>query len=451
MLIQRIESEGLSHYSYLLGDAGHAVVIDPRLDVDIYIGLSMDQGMRITDILETHRNEDYLIGSAELASRTGARIWHADSDLPYRYGQSASPGQRWGVGRYTLEALDTPGHTPGSLSYLLREVSGAPWAVFTGDALFAGDVGRVDLLGPDRADDLGRQLYHSIFERILSLGDGILIYPAHGAGSVCGAAIADRPWTSAGIERLLNPRLQVGRDEFVAAGAMAQERPPYFRHMEELNLEGVRVPNLPFPIPLSPKDFQESMSGSVVLDLRSETDYGAAHIPGSQFIWQAGLASLAGWYLSYDTPILLVADGGAEAAVRVLVRQGFDNVRGFLSGGMLAWHMAGHDSHSIPMISVKDLDRILAGGEHPWILDVRSAEEVKKAPFSGANHIHITLLQQRLDKVPRDRPVYIFCGSGMRSMVAASLLKRRGWSDLLVVLGGMAAWSSVVRQQPGAR
>ncbi|MBU1750692.1 MAG: MBL fold metallo-hydrolase, partial [Chloroflexi bacterium] len=226
MLFERIESKGLAHYSYLIGDGQEAMVIDPRRDCDIYVEQAVKAGFRITHILETHRNEDYVIGSPELAARTGAAIWHADAQWDYQYGQPVQDGQTWPVGRLKVQAIHTPGHTPGHMSYLLHDPDGAPWVVFTGDALFAGDVGRVDLLGMDRAAEMAGRLYDTLFGRLLPLGDQVIVCPAHGAGSVCGTAIAERLWTTVGLERRLNPSLQhTDRAGFVAQTARELERP----------------------------------------------------------------------------------------------------------------------------------------------------------------------------------------------------------------------------------
>ncbi|NYT01777.1 MAG: MBL fold metallo-hydrolase [Methanosarcinales archaeon] len=446
MLFERIESRGLAHYSYLIGELNAAVVIDPRRDCQEYMERAAAEGMRITDILETHRHEDFAVGSVELSSRTGAAIWHADSALDYRYGRPVEDGQSWKVGRLALEALHTPGHTPGSMSYLLRDAAGAPWMVFTGDALFSGDVGRVDLLGMDRAEEMAGMLYHSIFRRLLPLGDGVLVCPAHGSGSVCGTSIADRPWTTLGMERMHNPRLQVmSGEEFASLVAVELERPPYFRRMEALNIQGAPLSAIPLPPPLSPKEFAREARDAVVVDTRMEIGYGAAHVPSSQFIWHDGLASFAGWLLPYDRPLLLVSEtNNPEQAVRTLLRLGYDDFAGFLAGSMLSWHMAGLESASIQTITVQELCRRLAAKAQAWILDVRAGEELARAGrIEGAVHIHVTRIPERMQEVPKDRRIYIFCGSGMRSMVAASWLKGRGWKDLVVVLGGLAGWKSL--------
>jgi hydroxyacylglutathione hydrolase len=448
MIFQRIESEGLAHYSYLIGDGGQAVVIDPRRDCDVYQRLAHQAGCRVEHILETHRNEDYVIGSLELGERTGARLWHADSQLPYGYGSPVEDRQVWQFGDFELQALHTPGHTPGSMSYVLREVgTDVALMVFCGDMLFAGDVGRVDLLGPDRMVDLAGQLYDSLYERLLPLGDQTIVCPAHGAGSVCGSSIARRPWTTIGAERQLNPRLGYGsRNAFIAEVARELERPPYFRKMEELNVNGPPIlGRAPTPAPLPAEEFASDAADTLVLDTRSELAFGAAHVPGALFIWAGGLASFGGWFMPYDRPLsLVVHDGDLDQVIRDLVRLGYDRIAGYLSGGLLAWHVAGKESQSVATITVQNLCQKLDRGAEAWILDVRSAEELEtEGQIEGAQHIHITQLQGSLEHVPTDRPIHIFCGSGLRSMTAASILKRQGWDRVTVVLGGIAGWNSM--------
>jgi hydroxyacylglutathione hydrolase len=447
MLFKRFESKGLAHYSYLIGDGNQAVVIDPRRDGDVYVQAAVREGMQITHILETHRNEDYVIGSVELASRTDAVILHsAQDDLDYGYGERIGDGELLRVGRLKLKALHTPGHTRGHMSYLLHDPNGAPWMVFTGDALFAGDVGRTDFYGRDKLGEITGLLYESLFHKILPLGDEVIVCSAHGAGSACGTAIAERTWTTIGLERKHNPRLQyTDKADFVEHVGRMLEYPPYFRMMEKLNLEGPPLlGSVPIPPPLSPKEFAARAQDALVLDTRMELGFGSAHVPGALSIWQEGLPSFAGWFLSYDRPILLVAEtNDVSQAVRYLIRLGFDRLHGFLAGGMLAWHTAGLASHSVETITVQELCQRLDEEEDVWILDVRSDHEVGQREIPGAYHIHITQLPERLDEVPGERPIFIFCGSGLRSMIGASLLRHAGWENLTVVLGGLAGWSSV--------
>lgn len=446
MLFQRIESEGLAQYSYLVGDSREAVVIDPRRDIEVYLEAAALQGYRIVAVLETHRHEDFVLGSVELAARTGAEIWHADGQWDYKYGEAVSDGQTWKIGRLKLEAIHSPGHTPGSMSYLLYEHGGNPWMVFTGDALFAGDVGRVDFLGEDRMAKMAWLLYDTIYRRLLPLGDEVLVFPGHGAGSVCAADIADRIWTTIGLERRYNPKLQFpDRNAFIQGVARKLEYAPYFREMERLNLEGPPLlGGLPVTAPMSAADFAAQAGSSVVVDTRMELGFGAAHVPGALSIWLGGLPGYAGWFLPYDRPLLFVQEGdNADPVARCLVRMGYNAPAGYLAGGMLAWHTAGYESRTVRMITVSSLCTRMDEGEKAWILDVRSEDELESyGSISGAHNIHVTLLPERLEEVPKDRTVYIFCASGVRSMIAASLLKQAGRRNVVVVLGGLIGWNS---------
>lgn len=446
MLFERFESPGLAHYSYLIGDGNQAVVIDPRRDCDAYVEAARRAGKRISHVLETHRHEDCVVGSVELASRTGATVLRsAHDELAYGYGAAIQDGEALSIGRLPLTALHTPGHTLGHASYLLHDPGGAPWILFSGDALFAGDVGRTDFYGAERLEEMTGLLYDSLFQTILPLGDGVLLCPAHGAGSACGTAIAERMWTTIGLERRLNPKLQfTERAEFVERVGRMLDYPPYFRTMERLNLEGPPLlGSLPTPPLLSPKAFAARAQDAQVLDTRMELGFGSAHVPGALSIWEDGLPGFAGWFLTYDRPILLVGETeDVSQAVRFLVRLGFDRLEGVLAGGMHEWLAAGLPSQRVGTVTVQELCHLLDADEDPWILDVRSSEEVQAQRIPVAHPIHLTHLPQHVDQVPRDRPVYIFCGSGRRSMVAASLLRRLGRDNATVVLGGLSGWRS---------
>ena len=446
MLFKRIESEGLAHYSYIIGDHNEALVIDPRRDCDIYIDEITRQGYDLKYILETHRNEDYVIGSLELADRTGAEIWHAEPNMDYGYGNPVENGQVWNVGRLKLQSMHTPGHTPGHMSYILFDFTGSPWIVFTGDTLFAGDVGRVDLPGNSRIPEMAGLLYDSIFRQILPLGDHVIVCPAHGSGSVCGESIADRVWTTIGMERLYNPKLRhTERDAFISTIGQELEKPYYFSEMEKLNLEGhPLLRSLPVPASLRPTEFAEKSRSALTIDTRMDLAFGSAHIPGSISIWQEGLPSFAGWFVPYGHPIFLVTEeSDPTPEIRYLTRLGFDRIEGHLAGGMLGWHMAGMESDRNGMVPVQSLCGQLDSGSEFFILDVRSQDELEKeGRIPNSQHIHITQLQKRLGDIPRNRPVFIFCGSGLRSTIGASILQREGWSDVTVILGGMSGWKS---------
>ncbi|MHB9029664.1 MAG: MBL fold metallo-hydrolase [Candidatus Latescibacterota bacterium] len=446
MLFERITSPGLAHFSYLVGDKFEAVVIDPRRDCETYFEKASREGCRITHILETHRNEDYLAGSRELAERTGAEIWHADSQWDYRYGAPVLDSQSWEIGGLRIESAHSPGHTPGHMCYVLHDLSGEPWMLFSGDALFAGEVGRTDLLGEDRMEEMAGLLWDSLFHRLLPLGDGVILCPAHGSGSACGSVISSRELTTIGLEKKLNPRLQyTDRSLFIEHVARKLDFPPYFERMEEMNLQGPPLlHDLPAPNPLSPGEFGELAAEGTVLDTRPETSFGGAHVPKALGIGERDVAKYGGWFLPCHLPIMLLGEGNNhEETIRNLIRLGFDNIGGYLAGGMLSWLKAGYVVQSNGLPTAEEICRRLDEGEKPFLLDVRSERELDaEGRINGALHIPITQLPVRLHAVPCRRTVNIVCSSGLRSTIAASILQQFGWEDVSVVLGGTAAWSS---------
>ena len=449
MLFEKIKSPGLAHISYLIGDGNQAVVIDPRRDIDIYLEKAVEKGYKITKIFETHRNEDYIIGSTELKAKTGAEIWHADEMLDYQYGKAVQDGQEFKLGSLKIEAMHTPGHTPGSMSYVLYGYEGEPWMVFSGDALFAGDVGRIDFLGEENLEKTGSWLYDSIFNKILPLGDEVILCPAHGAGSVCASAIAEREVTTVGIERKLNPKLQVeNEEEFIDLVGKMLEYPPYFKNMEESNLTGQDLlAHYEKPAALSAAEFAKAMTNddTYIIDVRMEVSYAAAHVPGSISIPLQNLPSFIGWFIPTGAKILLVTEGEyPKEAVRHLYRTGYNNILGYLSGGIIRWHMAGKKSESVKTVTVDTLCKLLdTNPEERFILDIRSEDEIEaEGEIKDAANIHLTQLLEHYDELPQAKPLYIFCGSGLRSMTAASLLQKEGFVNQRVVLGGLIAWNS---------
>ena len=448
MLFKKIRSQGLAHNSYIIGDSGESVVIDPRRDIDIYLKNTTRQGYEITTVLETHRNEDFIIGSLELQKKTEALIFHADDHLDYQYGQPVKDEQIFEIGRLRLKALHTPGHTPGSFSYVLYGYEGKPLMVFSGDALFAGDVGRVDFLGEEKLEKTAGALYESIYDKILPLGDEVILCPAHGAGSVCASAIAERNWTTIGLEKKLNPHLQYeSKKEFIQQVGQMLEYPPYFEKMEQYNLEGppLLAENKEVKA-LSPGKFAvlSRQKDTVIIDTRMEVSFASAHIPGSISIWSEGLSSFAGWFIKSEKNILLVSEGDfPEKEIKYLNRLGFDKIEGYLAGGMVGWHMAAEKSVSINTVTVDKLCCLLDEKKVNFLLDIRSQDEINNdGEIPDSVNIHLTQLLKNLDQLPAEKDIYIFCGSGLRSMTAASLLKKEGYNNLNVVLGGLEGWSS---------
>lgn len=448
MFLEVVRSEGLSHLSYVVGAGGHAAVIDPRRDIEVYLDIARRHEVRISHIFETHRNEDYVIGSTELARRTGAEILHGAA-FDFDYGHAVKEGERIELGNLGLRVLETPGHTLESLSVVLTDSDFGEdaVAVFTGDALFIGDVGRTDFY-PDRAREVAGLLYDSIFEKLLPLGDHVLLYPAHGAGSVCGAGMADREISTLGHERRNNPRLQLGRAEFIEYKlAEHHAQPPYFREMERLNKEGApALVTLPEPRPADADVFAKAIeAGLVVLDVRSPEAVAGASLPGSVAIPLGMVPSFAGWLLSYDQDLGIVADRHEDVGtvVRYLVRLGYERVTLYLTDGLHAWQKSGRAYESIPVVHARDLKHRLETGAGFTLLDVRGRDEVEKVRLPDSQHIYVGELPERLAEIQGDRPITTFCGSGRRALVAASILKRSGFDDVEVCLGSMAACLAV--------
>ena len=448
MILETIKSEGLAHLSYFVGSINEAIVIDPRRDCQIYIDTAQREGMTIKNIFETHRNEDYVIGSLELAHFTGAKIYHG-AGLAFKYGETLEEGQEFYFGKLKLTAIHTPGHTDESISYALADLDAgeAPIIAFTGDALFIGDVGRTDLYGPKEAPRMAGNLYNSIFKKILPLGDGVILCPAHGAGSVCGGAISEREQSTLGLERVLNPFLQKKKKEFIEFKLSEHhERPTYFRKMEQYNLEGPPIlGHLPNPHSLLPIQFQKQMKlGAVVVDTRTPPAFGGAHIKDSYSIWLERLPLYAGWILPYDEPILLVLEdvGNLETAVRYLTRLGYDRIAGYLHGGIGAWSKKPFPLDHLGLLTVQELKERLDRGDKLMVLDVREKDKWHDGHIKGALHIYAGHLEQHLDEIPEDRPIVVTCNAGNHASLAASILRREGYKEIYNLLGGMTAWQN---------
>lgn len=446
MKLQPIKSEGIAHVSYYVSDGGEAAVIDPRRDCDLYADLAHREGCRITHVFETHRNEDYVIGSVPLAELTGATIHHGAA-LPFEYGQKVADGDTFTIGSLRLKILKTPGHTYESISLALYDTSFGEDAigVFTGDALFIGDVGRTDFF-PDKAEEVAGLLYDSIHTTILPLGDQTILYPAHGAGSVCGSGMADRDFSTLGYEKRHNPKLQMYRAEFIRFKVGEHHyQPPYFRKMEQLNLKGApAVHGAITPPPMSAREFARAMdAGLQAIDIRSPEAFAGAFVPGSLAIPCTMLPAFAGWFLDYDRPVGLIPpeDGYAavEDAIMHLGRLGFDNVQGFLAGGVHAWETSGREYGRIPALHAADLQARIDQGDDFTLLDVRSIEEWDEGHLPDATHIYLGHLPGELTKLSKQKPVVTFCGSGRRAIIAASILKQAGYEQVEDALGSMDA------------
>jgi len=450
LFLETVHASGVAHVSYVIGHDGQAAVVDPRRDTDVYVEIARKHQSRITHIFETHKNEDYVTGSLDLQRRSGADIYHGKG-LEWEFGKIVADGDTFQLGDIRLRVLQTPGHTDESISLALSDVafSDDPVAVFTGDALFLGDVGRTDFY-PDRAEEVAGLLYDSIFEKILPLGDHVLLYPAHGAGSVCGSGMAAREFSTLGYERKFNPALQAAdRDEFIRNKTGEHHyKPPYFKKMEEYNKNGSAPPmkEAPNPQTMTPEAFEQAMDdGAQVIDLREPEAFAGAFVPGSLNIPLDMLSAYGGYLLSYERPILLVADDPRDVSKAVVhfLRIGYDRVEGYLHDGLHGWETSGRELDGLSIITAGQLKKKLGTNDAPMILDVRKIDEYRDGRLEDAVHMFLGELQDRIGELPQGRPVVTFCGSGRRASIAASILRRHGVQTVSNNLGSMAACKAV--------
>jgi glyoxylase-like metal-dependent hydrolase (beta-lactamase superfamily II)/rhodanese-related sulfurtransferase len=441
----------LAHASYLIGAEGEAAVVDPQRDVDQYIVEADAQHLKIKYIIETHLHADFVSGHRELAARTGAEIVFgskAGAAFPHL---AAKDGDELKVGTVVLKILETPGHTPESISVLVidKEVSDSPAKVLTGDALFIGDVGRPDLVGSKgyTAAQMAGMLYESLHGKLLKLGDDVEVFPAHGAGSLCGRNISKDTSSTIGEQRRFNYALQpMPQDEFVRMMTTdLPEAPAYFPRDAEINRTGAAaIQDLPRPPELSPAKVDAlSHKGYIILDVRPSASYGNGHVRGSLNIALGGqFASWAGTLIALGTPIIVVADEIAEVdeAVLRLARVGIESVKGFLGGGMYAWDQAGMSAITMPQMPVDELRSRMGEQSDLQVVDVRRPGEYNNGHVPGALNLPLDHLQAQSFNLDRTRPTAVICASGYRSSAATSLLERQGFSQLINVVGGTNAW-----------
>jgi glyoxylase-like metal-dependent hydrolase (beta-lactamase superfamily II)/rhodanese-related sulfurtransferase len=458
MVFKQFYLNCLAHASYLIGDetTGTAVVVDPKRDVQEYLDEAHRHGLTIRHVFLTHFHADFVAGHLELRDTTGAAIHLGAAAKPEYAFTPMANGSTLDIGNVILEVLETPGHTAESISILVYDTArdpSKPQAVLTGDTLFIGDVGRPDLrasLGWS-ATDLGRLLYQSTRDRLLPLPDDTLVYPAHGAGSLCGKKISKDTVSTIGNERRTNYALQpMSEADFIALVTADQpDAPSYFTYDAVLNsqehptLEHVLKSELQ---PMSADAVLDAMkNGAQVLDVRDPAEFAARHLAGSLNIGLGGqYATWAGTLLDRGRPIVIIASPGreAEAALR-LGRIGFHNVNGYLHNGMQALSDRDESLAATPQTSADAVHAWVETPEAPYLLDVRTPAEWQEQHIDGSNNIPLSKLVLRLDEVPRNRPVVVFCAGGYRSSIAASLLRREGVSRLAEMTGGMGAWNKI--------
>jgi hydroxyacylglutathione hydrolase len=458
VLIEQFFLGCLAHASYLVASEGIAAVIDPQRDVDIYLDVAREKNLRIEHIIETHLHADFVSGHHELAERTGARIYlgeDAHATFPHT---AIKDGDTLQFGNCRLDFLHTPGHTIEGICAVLTDLAtpSHPRAVFTGDTLFVGDVGRPDLSGDHTPQQLAALLYQSVHEKLLKLPDYTEIFPAHGAGSLCGRQVGSERSSTIGKQRRTNYALLArSEEEFIhLLTDSLPPRPEYFGRDVELNRQGASSINqLPPPVPVrAPEALRLQSEGAIVLDTRPAMEFAVAHVPGSVHIALSGqYASWAARILGLDRHIILVGEDAAqlrESQLR-LARVGIEHVDAYLEGGITGWIKAGYELDYIPQISVQEFaDLQEKEGDHIAILDVREPGEVETAAFENSVRIPLGQLADRTSELDSSKLLVVHCKGGYRSAIATSILRRAGLREIANLTGGFDAWQASTHPEP---
>ena len=443
----------LAHASYLIGSEGEAAVVDPQRDVDQYVDEAAVQGLTIKYILETHLHADFVSGHRELAARTGAEIVFsekADATFPYH---AVKDGDDLMIGNVKLRILATPGHTPESISILVidKSISDEPQKVLTGDTLFIGDVGRPDLVGAKgfTKEAMAGMLYDSLHDKLLRLNDAVEVYPAHGAGSMCGRNISKDTSSTIGEQRRFNYALKsMAKEDFVRMMTVdLPEQPQYFSRDAEINRTGATSLNeLSRPAALTPEEVNQlAQQDAVILDVRNSAAFGAAHIPNALNIaLQGQFASWAGSLINLDAPVVLVADSleAVDEAIMRLARVGLENIKGYLQDGMKEWAEAGLPVNQIEQIAVDELRHRIAEQPDLQVLDVRRPAEYQSGHVPGAKSLPLSELEKTNLQLDPQKPTAVICAGGYRSSAATGILEQRGFTNLFNIVGGTSAWVS---------
>jgi hydroxyacylglutathione hydrolase len=438
----------LAHASYLLASEGEAVVVDPQRDVELYLAAAAQQGVAIRHIVETHLHADFVSGHKELAARTGAKIYiGAEAGAVFSH-VPVGDGYELRFGKASIRVLETPGHTPESVCLVVtdEEKSPAPWAVLTGDTLFIGDVGRPDLSPRHTPAQLAGLLYDNLHKKLLALADDVLVYPAHGAGSLCGKNMRAERSSTIGTERLTNYALQIkSREEFVTQlTSNLPARPEYFVKDAEINRAGAgALSDLPPLRPVTPAELNAMLSGGeIALDVRPGDEFAAGHVPGSVNIALSGqFASWAGTVLGLSAHPVLIGDSDSqleEARLR-LARVGIEVLDGYLDGGIPAWKKSGFALATISQLTAGEIDARLKLNDLQ-VLDVRREPEWDAAHIENATWWPLDNFRVSPPELDHNAPIAVHCKGGYRSMIASSLLQRAGFKQIINVIGGFDAW-----------
>ncbi len=448
MFVQQFFIPGIAHSSYIIGGDQTCAIIDPSRDVDHYIAAARELGLDITHILETHLHADFVSGHLDLAEKTGAAIYAPEAGNCAFEHTPVSEGTTFAIEEMRFDVLETFGHTPDNITYVVTdETRGTdPAAVFPGDALFIGDVGRPDLF-PGRSAELAGMLFENLHNKILRLPDSCLLFPAHGAGSLCGRAMGAMRFGTIGYERKFNRALQLSdKDMFISALTTGMPpAPDHFARCSEINRKGpALVRTLPTIKPMKPAEFKARAEdeNTIILSIRDYATFGGQHIPGSWHIDISGnFSTFAGWVLPPEKDILLVTDnpGQAQEAVVKLRRVGLDRTIGYLEGGTHAWVTAGYPTDHVHQLSPAETHDMLEAGK-ALLVDVRAEDEYKAFHVEGAVNIMAMDLRTRYTELDPDRPTIVMCRSGHRSSLASSILKQKGFREVYNAAGGMTGY-----------
>jgi hydroxyacylglutathione hydrolase len=456
MYIKQLYTGCLSEAAYYLESEGEAAIIDPLRDIDVYLQLASERKASIRYIFESHFHADFVSGHLDLQKNTGAPIVFGPgtaTNFPIHLSQD---GDQFKLGKLTIEVIHTPGHTLESTCYLLRDETGKPHAIFTGDTLFVGDVGRPDLSSGNLSkEELASLLYDSLQNKIMSLPDDVIVYPAHGAGSSCGKNMGPETHSTIGEQKQTNYALQPQtREEFIKAVTTdLPEVPQYFPINARINKEGYDSLDEIMATALTPLSVAEFKTYTedekvIVLDTRKATQFTLGFVPGSISIGLEGrFAEWAGSLLPFDKPLVLVTDPGKEEeSVVRLARVGFSNIKGYLSGGFAAWQQAGEEVDLIIDIEADELAMDIPFDDHLVVVDVRRETEFADGHVQGALNLPLQELTDPgiMANIQEHQNLYLHCGSGYRSVTAASLMKRQGIHNLRNVLGG---WNAIKDQK----
>jgi hydroxyacylglutathione hydrolase len=449
MRIRTIKSQGLAALSYFVSSEEWAMVIDPRRDVEIYQQLAVDDGVDIVHIFETHRNEDYVTGSLELQGIfPDARIGHSDQ-TNFQFGDdSIADSETFSVGKMKVTCIQTPGHTLDSICYAVADISVGPdpIIVFTGDTLFVSEVGRTDLVDKKKHEEMSRKLYNSLHEKLVPQGDGVIVYPGHGAGSVCGGDIATREFSTIGYERANNRWLSMNEEEFVEA-KINQELTlsSYFKHCEHMNTVGPPlVVDMPEPSELDVEQLSKLIEDNShrAIDIGPSEDFLESHIPGSISLSITNMGRLVGLSLrpNQTFSIILRTDHDDWSLASVMLRRiGYDHILGYLKDGLKQWVKSGRKTSSIEKLSLDEFGARQTRGE-VIVVDVREPHEYHEECIEHSISVPLTSIEEIDLGFAKDGPITTICPSGNRSTTAASILKHRGVEDISVSLDGLKAW-----------